>query len=70
MKPTVYIYERKDDIDLDQYQKMFSIEEIDKNNCVVITIYNDKGDFNLLKIPTKDFSEFVRQCQKMKATLS
>ena len=70
MTMAIQIFERKDGEDLDQYVKTIKTLSLDKDNCVTIVAYEENGDEYLIQIPTKDFSEFVRMCQKMKATLA
>lgn len=67
---SLYIFERKNGINLNQYMQTLSVEEIDKDNCVTIEIIDDNGDQYLIQVPTENFSQFVIQCQKMKAVLS
>lgn len=64
----IYILERKDGYDLSDYTKRIPVEKVDTENCVLIELINNDKLYRVA-IPTELFSDFVIECQKMKATL-
>jgi hypothetical protein len=65
------ICEIKDGEPLSQYEIIMPLTKMDgQRNRVEFETWDDNGFSELLQIPKEDFEEFVRQCQKMLATLS
>lgn len=68
--PTVTICEIVEGTALVQYERTVKVRDRIIGNEVQIEFMEDNGDVYFLPIPTEDFREFVRECQRLLAVLS
>ena len=63
--PLLTITECCNGTELTQYQQTVEITEHDSKNEIRLEVIMENGDVYFLPIPTSDWSEFVRHCQKL-----